>query len=214
MRLKVGSYNTPHRLAPHRQGMQWLADQGCVIICAQEHTDKDNWSPRGWKRFRPTKAQSNTIYYNPKAVRFKKGGAKRMSSPGFRSLRYITWAHFRTVKGNKAIRVGGIHLPAFKTSSKSSAAEFRKQEPMAASWLDNGPNRVLAGDFNATLPGKNWTPNLSRVGQWSKKVKTGPSGQAIDYVGVPKDGKWKVVATKLGKKFRSDHASVIVTLER
>lgn len=214
VRIKVGTANLPHRLRPHRETMKWFDSKGADVVVAQEHTDGDNWAPSGWERVRPKRGQSNTIYFRTKTMRKKKVGSKRMSSPGFRSYRDLLWVSFRVKKGGgRPVRIGGIHLPAFKTSSKTSAAEFRKQEPMAASWLSNGPNRVLGGDFNANPTGVRWCPNLRRVGRWSRGVESGPKGQKIDFVGAPKDGKWKVVKTERGPKFRSDHNPVLVTLE-
>ena len=52
--LIVAAQNWPHRLRGHnpKAGFQKLANMGADIICAEEHADIDNWSPRGWKRYR------------------------------------------------------------------------------------------------------------------------------------------------------------------
>jgi endonuclease/exonuclease/phosphatase family metal-dependent hydrolase len=199
--------------------MKWLAAQGADIICAQEHTDKDDWSPAGWKRYRPqgnedhNEAQSNTIYYNPKTVRLtKKRGAIRMSSPGFRSYRALVWGHFRTRKGNKPIRVAGLHLPAFYNDSEKNKVEYDKQAVKLANWVKKGKNRVIAGDFNGSKGGARMEP-IEAEARLSDAVKTGPNGQKIDYVGVVRGGNWKIVETVRGPKFNSDHNCVLVTLE-
>jgi endonuclease/exonuclease/phosphatase family metal-dependent hydrolase len=212
VRIVVATYNAPGRLAPHRQGFQWLADQGAAIICAQENRDKNDWSPRGWKIYRPAGATSNTIYYDPKQVRLKKKGHIQISSSDFKSDRDLVWCHFRTAKGGHPIRVGGIHLPAFYTSSAKNRREYDKQTPKMASWMKGGRNRVIGGDFNGTKGQKRLAP-IEAVTRLSAAVRTSPSGKKIDYVGVRKGGAWKIIKTVRGKKFRSDHASVLVTLE-
>jgi endonuclease/exonuclease/phosphatase family metal-dependent hydrolase len=219
VRITVATYNAPNRLKPHGRGFQWLADQGADIICAQEHTDKNDWSPRGWRRWRPTgtdglpgDATSNTIYYNPKVVRLKKKGTIQMSSPDFRNDRDIVWAHFRTRKGGHPLRVSSIHLPAFYTKNPKNRREYDRQAKKLAAWVKGGRNRVVAGDFNGTKGRKRMAP-IDAVTRLSRAVRSGPSGQRIDYVGARRGGRWRVVKTVRGKKFRSDHASVLVTLE-
>lgn len=212
MPVKVVTYNSPHRLRPHKAYMQTIADQGADIITAQEHTDSDNWSPRGWKRYRPKKAQSNTIYWNPNTVKAtKKRGALRLSTPGFRSLRYGVWMHFKTKEG--PMRVMSVHLPAFASSQASSLREFNKQTPKLAKWIRGGKYRVVAGDFNAQTGNKRMKP-VDAVTRFSAKVKSGPSGQPIDYVGVAKHGPFKITRTRLLGKGRSDHKAVMVTIEK
>ena len=135
-----------------------------------------------------------------------------MSSPDFRNDRDIVWAHFRTRKGGHPIRVAGIHLPAFYTSNPKNKAEYDRQIRKLAEWVKGGKNRVVAGDFNGSKGGARMKP-IEAVARLSAAVRSGPSGQKIDYVGVRRGGRWKVVKTVRGKKFRSDHASVLVTLE-
>jgi hypothetical protein len=212
VQIVVATYNAPNRLKPHQAGFQWLADQGAAIICAQEHTDKNDWRPKGWKRWRPTGATSNTIYYDPAVVVLKKKGTIQMSSPDFRNDRDLVWGHFRTRKGDHPLRVSSTHLPAFYTSNATNKKEYDRQIRKLAEWMKGGKNRVVGGDFNGSKGGKRMAP-IEAVARLSAAVKTGPSGQKIDYVGVRRGGRWKVVKTVRGKKFRSDHASVLVTLE-
>lgn len=213
--LKIATSNLPARLSPHFETLDWCERKGADIVLAQEHTDKDNWANQDvYNRFRPKRARSCTIYYKPSRLVPKNKGAKRLSSPGFYSLRYLVWHHFRTVDGDVPIRVGNIHLPAFKTSNPRAAVEFRRQEALAAKWLSGGKNRVLGGDFNAQVRSRFWCPNLREVGQWSDAVSSGPKGQKIDYVGSNKvNGRWEIVDTELGFKFNSDHNVVLATLE-
>lgn len=197
---------------PHRADFQKLADLGAAVIAAQENRDGDPAKncPKGWAFFRDPEAQSNAVYYNPKILSPVDDGLFRMSSPGFRSLRYIVWVRFKT-KGGRPLHFGSVHLPAFKTSSKSAAEEFRKQEPKAAAWLAGDPAAVLAGDYNAQIP-SNWTPNIQKVGVPSRQIPTGPAGQPIDYVVTHKGGLWKPTETRRIKSSSSDHDIALVKL--
>ena len=191
--------------------MQLLADDGVDIIAAQENADNDDWSPRGYKRWRPNRARSTTIYWNPKTVKATEMGHKRLSSVGFPSYRGLTFVIFQTDIG--MLEVASVHLPAFKTSKPGHAKEYRKQEQKLARYLSGSTRRVVAGDINGQIPSK-WTPNLSLSGRWSDPVPSGPRDSKIDYVGVTKTGPYKIVKTKLGDEKRSDHRPVIATLER
>lgn len=212
MSVVVATANAPHRLRPHKTDFQRLADQGVDIICAQEHADRDDWRPRGWRRWRPRVAQSTTVYWNPRTVTVKRRGHARMSSPGFHEYRGLTWVHFRTKEG--PLRVASAHPPAFKTSRPRHAREYRKQEKRMAAWLEDGAFRCIAGDINGQIPSRVWTRTLGRVGRWSKPIPSGPGGKKIDYVGVNRRGPWKIVRSALGSKGRSDHRPVIVKLEK
>lgn len=143
---------------------------------------------------------------------FKDGDTQRLSSPGFRSYRDLVWAHFLTANGGYPIRVAGIHLPAFYNDSAKNKREYDKQAPKIAEWAKGGKNRVVGGDFNGTKGGKRMKP-IDEAIRLSKAVPSGPSGQKIDYVGAVRGGSWKVVETKRGSKFNSDHNAVLVTLE-
>lgn len=213
MTVTVATANVPHRLRPHKADLQRLADSGAEIICTQEQTDTDPKAtcPRGWRYYRPKAAQSSVVYWDPARVTAKKKGWVKISSPG-KTTRGIVWVHFGT-KGRGQIRVGGVHLAAFKTRGPRQAKEYRAQEKKAAAWLAGGKNRVLAGDINGSIPSKVWTPNLTAAGRWSKRVASGPKGTKIDYVGASKRGPWRVVSTELGPKGRSDHRPVLVTFE-
>ena len=169
--ITIATFNSPHRLGPHRDAMVQLWRAGADIICAQEHADDDNWAPPGWRRFRPKGAQSTTIYWNPAAVTARKRGHAVMSSPGFRSHRGLTWVHFPTPDG--PIRVASAHPPAFKTSRPSHAREYRRQMGRMADWFHKGRNRVIAGDINGVVP-SGWTRELAAAGRWSKPVPSGP----------------------------------------
>ncbi len=211
MSVVVASYNAPHRLRPHTKAMQELADAGADIICAQEHTDRDDWRPKGWRRYRPSKAQSNTIYWNPRTVRPKKRGARRLSSPGFRSLRYGVWVAFKTDIGT--VRVMGVHLPAFYKKSETNAREYDKQVKKVARWAAGGRYRVVAGDFNGSVGNRRMRP-LEDVLRFSTPKPTGPAGQKIDYVATSRTGRLRPGLTRLGPRGNSDHAPVLVTLSR
>lgn len=222
LRVKVGTGNMPRRLAPHNRAMQWFEERGADIVLAQEHTDTDDWRPskKRWGRYRPQgtddhdEAQSNTIYWRRATIkRTKKRGAIRLSSPGFFSYRALVWAHFRVRKGNKPIRVAGVHLPAFYDRSAKARREYDKQAPKVAEWMRGGKNRVVGGDFNGTKGSERMAPIEADV-RLSRAVPSGPSGQKIDYVGVRRrGGVWKIVKTERGPKFDSDHNVVLVTLE-
>lgn len=215
--IKIATQNYPHRIlikdvAAAKATFQRLADMGCDVIVGQEQTDNDPKvvCPRGWKFYRPKIARHNAVYWNPKTVTKKRvGRVKAHVATGATWTRYIVWVHVR--KNGKPARVGGIHLPAFKTSRPANAEEFRKEEKILAKWLDGGPNRILAGDFNAQIPSK-WVPNLERVGRWSKKVVSGPHKAKIDYAGSSKKGKWHPIKTETMSS-KSDHKAVIVTFE-
>ena len=207
--ITIATFNSPHRLAPHRAAMQQIADAGADIICAQEHADVDDWTPRGWRRFRPKAAQSTTIYWNPATVTAHKRGHAVMSSPGFHEHRGLTWVHFTTPDG--PLRVASAHPPAFKTSRPSHAREYRRQMTRMAAWLHKGRNRVIAGDINGVVP-SGWTRPLAAAGRWSKPVPSGPHSAKIDYVGVNKRGPWRIHQTRLMPRSSSDHHAVLVQL--
>lgn len=214
MRLVVATWNAPHRLRPHYDGLRWADKNGVDILVCQEHADKDNWAPPGWERHRPKRAQSNTIYFRKSSVRKIKGGAIRLSSPGFKSYRDLVWAHFKTRSGGHPIRVAGIHLPAFYSSRPPNRKEYDKQAPKIAKWMREGKNRVVGGDFNGIKGQPRLRPIEADI-RLSTAVGSGPGNRAIDYVGVPKrNGAWKIVKTERGPKFKSDHRMILVTLER
>ena len=215
MTVTVSTYNAPHRLLHHGlvDDFRRLAAHSDIIV-AQEQTDHDPTltCPPGWSYYRPDVARHNVVYWNPDTVEARKRGRVQVNKrDGATWTRFIVWVHFGTAAG--PLRVGGIHLPAFKTSRPANAAEFRHQERLLAQWLDGGKNRCLAGDFNAQIPSRVWTPNLSRVGRWSPKVVSGPHRAKIDYVGVSRRGRWRVrhATTMSGG---SDHKAVIATLGR
>ena len=192
MSVTVVTWNCPARLGPHKAAMQAIADRGADIICVQENTDRNNWAPRGWKRFRPLRARSNAVYWNPKTVkRTWRRGAYRLSSVGFRSLRYGVWAHFETDEG--PMRVMSVHLPAFYHQPKS-AAEYDKQAVRLARWARGGRFRVVAGDYNGQTGNKRMRP-LDAVLRFSDKVESGPSGQPIDYVATAAHGPYRPLRT-------------------
>ena len=213
--VKIATYNAPHRLLHKnlKRDFQKLADMGCDVIVAQEQTDNDppKVCPRGWRFYRPKKARHNVVYWNPKRVKDKKRGAQKVNQhAGATWVRYIVWVHFATPIG--PMRVGGIHLPAFKTSRPANAKEFRYQEKKLTAWLKGGKWRVLGGDYNARIP-SSWVPNLQRVGRFSKQVVSGPHKAKIDYVGVAKHGPYKITSTTT-MSGGSDHKAVIVTLRK
>lgn len=207
----VATANIPPRLGPHKADMQRLADSGAAIICTQEDADSGQWTPRGWRRWRPKRARSTAIYYDPRVVTIKRRkGAKRLSSPGFGSLRYGVWAQFRTPIG--PMRVMSVHLPAFY-SKPARAAEYDKQAKKVAAWAAKRPNRVVAGDFNGSVGGKRMAPMVA-VMDFSEPVASGPKGTKIDYVAVAKQGRFRITRTQLGRAGRSDHCPVLATLAR
>ena len=219
MTLIIAAQNWPHRLAHKnpKHGFQVLADKGADIICAEEHADVDDWSPRGWKRYRGPKdehgnyvAQSTTLYFNPDAVKPHRRGHVQMSSPHFHEHRGLTWVQFTTEIG--PLRVAAAHPPAFKTSRRSHAIEYRKQMVRMANWLKAEEHRAIAGDINGVIP-SSWTRPLSQVGRWSDPVPSGPHAARIDYLGVNKKGPYKVsnVALVPGG---SDHKGVLVKVEK
>lgn len=218
MRIKVATWNAPHRLRPHHDGLRWAKRKGADVVLCQEHTDSDNWAPSGFSRVRPRRGQSNTICYRRATMRMKRSGSKRMSSPGFRSYRDLLWVAFRTKKDGHPLRVAGIHLPAFyntpnKRGEYPNRVEYDKQAPKVARWMRNGKNRVVGGDFNGSKGNKRMAP-IEKDVRLSAAVKTGPHGQKIDYVGQRRrGGTWKIVKTERGPKFGSDHNIVLVTLE-
>jgi endonuclease/exonuclease/phosphatase family metal-dependent hydrolase len=221
IRIKIGTANTPRRMAPHKRALRWLEDQGADIVLLQENTDNDDWRPskKRWGIYRPqgtkdhNEAQSNTIYWRRATIkRTKKRGAIRLSSPGFRSYRALVWAHFKVRQGNKPVRVASIHLPAFYTKSLKNKREYDRQAPKVAKWARGGRNRVVGGDFNGTKGNRRMRPIDSAV-RLSRPVRSGPKGQKIDYVGGKRGGRWVVVDTVRGPKFDSDHNVVLVTLE-
>lgn len=216
LRIKVATWNAPHRLRPHHAGLAWADKNGVDVVLCQEHTDTDDWRPdkNRWGRIRPTRAQSNTIYYRKQTMQRKKVGAIRMSSPGFRSYRDLVWAAFRVKKSTprRPVRIASIHLPAFYTSSRKNKLEYDKQAVKVAKWARGGKNRVVGGDFNGSKGGGRMAP-IEKDVRLSKAVPSGPSGQKIDYVGVRRGGTWKVVETERIQKWGSDHAMVVVTLE-
>ena len=186
---------------------------GVAIIGTQESADND-WKqlqPHGWHHFRPEAARHGIVMWDPHTVRATKTGAYRISiAKSGSNVRYIVFVNFATPIGT--LRFGVTHLPAFYDSKAGQRREYDHQEPLAAKWLDAGKLRVLAGDFNGKIPGSR-TPNLARVGRWSKQVPSGPHRAKIDYVGVTRRGPYKPVSTKMvpGK---SDHKYVVVELEK
>lgn len=209
--ITVATFNSPHRLMPHAAAFQRLADRGCVIICAQENADNDPQRnmPDGWRYYRPARARSTAVYWNPHAVDHTAHGHATVSSAGFREHRGLTWVQFDTPDG--LMRIASAHPPAFKTSRRSHAIEYRKQIRLMAEWLRNSPDRVLAGDINGRIPSL-WTRPLSRAGRWSRPVPSGPNGARIDYIGVNKHGLWQIHRTLLDQKRSSDHRAVIAQL--
>lgn len=211
--IKVATYNAPHRLQHKglKADIQKLANQGCVIIALQEVTDGDpaKYAPSGWGWERPTLARSTALLYKKSVFTRVNGGGYRMHSTSAPSAaRYITWADLKHTS-NTTIRVGSIHLPAFKTSSQARAKEFRYQENRAANWLNVSSNRILMGDFNASPTGKAWMPNMLKVGTcYSPTFQTGPTAQVIDHVWVRKgQPRPKGLSSMAGG---SDHKALIV----
>lgn len=211
--VEVVSWNTPHRLGPHTAGVAALA-RSADVIGLQEVTDRDpaRLAPPGWGHYRPTRARHNALVWDRAAVERVRCGARRVSDArsGPR-VRYLVWCHYRTPDG--PLRVGVVHLPAFYESSRRNRAEYRAQEPRVAAWLAAGRHRVLVGDYNGRVPGYR-TPTLSRVGSWSRPLRTGPSGQRIDYVGTTRTGSWRIVSAYAGPYRTSDHRPVVATLTR
>ena len=202
--MKVATANAPHRLAPHGPYFQRIADKRCVFIAAQEHADGDDWTPNGWRRFRPKEAQSSTLYFDPAWRHPKDKGWFHFE--GSHPLRGIVWMDFGDIV------LAGTHLGAFKTRNPRAARNFRREEKQAAAWLAEDPRRVLLGDFNAARS-RFWTPHLIRAGRWSQPRPSGPHGTKIDYAIANKHGPWKphTVALVDGS---SDHKAVIVNLEK
>jgi len=207
--IRVATANVPHRLRPHDAAVQRLADRGAAIIVTQEEADGPGWTPRGWRRFRPRRARSVCIYWNPDVVTRMRKGAKRLSRPGFRSPRYGVWCHFRTPEG--PLRIMGVHLPAFYAASTRNRREYDRQARKVARWASRGRFRVVAGDFNGSVTGARMRP-LIEVLAFSDKAPTGPAGQTIDYVAAAKHGPWRVVETCIMPAGRSDHRPVLAGL--
>lgn len=205
-------------MLPHSQNYDILFDQyKCDVVLGQENTDTDpkRNAPPGILYFRPKDAQSNVIYWNPKTITGSFGGAIRMSSPDFYSLRYLVW--FRFQKDGHQAHIGSIHLPAFynrpnKAGEYPNRVEYDIQEPKAAKWLRGNSFRILGGDINGQI-GANRTKNLTKAGRWSEGKRSGPSGQKIDWVGSNFQGRWYPVRTQMYKAKNSDHNAVIVTFE-
>lgn len=209
--LTVATYNTPVRLEPHGPAFQRLADDGADLICAQENGDSSprRNKPKGWKYHRPKRARSTVVYWNPKTVTVTKRGAKRMSRPGFRSLRYAVWVDALTDVGR--VRVASVHLPAFYSASEKNRAEYDHQADKLARWFRRRPDLVVGGDYNGSVGGKRMAPIVA-AGHPSDPVKTGPDGQTIDYVIVSRAGRLRPRRTRLGPRGRSDHAAVLVDI--
>ena len=217
-----GTWNTPHRLDPRRMAGDIAAatrEHGVSLWALQETTDTD-WrilKPDGWDWWRPARAQSSTLVFDPAVWEpvlrpngRRRQGSFRVHASGDRP-RYVVFAVLRHRPTGKVFKIGGVHLPAFKTRSPRQAMFFRHAEKRAAKWLGRGgPDRVLLGDFNANWG--LWTRNLNKVSVWEKprNNKTGPRNTSIDHV-LRKKGRRRpqVVATVSG---RSDHDALIVRL--
>lgn len=207
--VRIATYNSPHRLRPHAPTFAELADAGVDIIAAQENADADprRNAPAGWRWHRPKRARSTVIYWNPRTVTVTKRGAKRLSRPGFRSLRFGVWVDAKTTAGT--VRVMSVHLPAFYAKSARTRAEYDHQAAKLARWLNGGTNRIAAGDYNGSTKGSRMAP-LVAAARFSDPVDSGPHGTAIDYVAVSKRSRLRPRRTRLGPKGRSDHRAVIV----
>lgn len=199
---KISTLNAPGRLAPHDEAFQKLADLGADIICAQEHTDKDDWRPKGWERYRPTSAQSNTIYWNPATVDAGERGSHQLSSPGFESYREAVWVRFGDV------RVISVHLPAFYASRPGRKEEYDKQVQRLLDFIE--PGDVIGGDFNGSVGGKRMAPLVEAL-DFSDPKPTGPGGAKIDYVAATSP--YVTGETRLVRVPSSDHDAVIVVVE-
>lgn len=182
------------------------------MILAQEHTDNDPEAncPEGWDYHRPDVARSNVVYWNPATIRVRKRGANRLSTPGFRSLRYLVWVGADTAAG--PMEIASIHLPAFYSSSEANRKEYDRQAAKVAEWVRGSELRVVGGDFNGKTGNRRMRP-IDEVLDLSDPVPSGPAGQPIDYVGVAKAGPYRVVGTERMAATNSDHAAVIVTVE-
>lgn len=211
--LLVATANVPHRLLGHGLGhdMQRLANMGVAIIGTQESADND-WKqiqPHGWHHFRPSEARHGIVMWNPHEVHAVKMKAERISiAKSGNNVRYIVWVHFNTPIG--PVRFGVVHLPAFYTSKAAQRREYDHQEPLAAKWLNGGKYRALVGDFNGRIPSKR-TPNLSKMGRWTKQVPSGPHNAKIDYIGTAKRGPYKPTRTRMVAG-GSDHKYVLADL--
>lgn len=200
--ITIVTANLPGRLAPHRDALAWCHRQGADIVLAQEHRDGDNWAPRGWGRYRPSAARSNTIYHRRSTVdRTPRKGFVRLSS-----TRVLLWRHFRF--SGRPIRVASVHLPAFYHQNKAS---YDRQARAVAQWARGGRHRVVGGDFNGSKGGARMEPIVDAV-RLSRPVPSSPQGNPIDYVGGVRGGSWRVVDTVRGPRFDSDHNLVLVRL--
>lgn len=212
--VKMATYNAPHRLQHKglKADIQRLADQGCEIIALQENADNDpkNYCPNGWGWIRPAAARSAALLYKKSTFDKINSGVSKVSAPGD-TYRGVVWGDFRHKSSNRSVRIGSVHLAAFKTSSNDRARIFRYQEKKAADWLGSSGNRILLGDFNAS-PGGKWMPNMLRVGRcYSPLLKTGPQGTKIDHVWVPKGRPRPVgLSTMSGG---SDHKALIARVD-
>lgn len=211
--IKIAALNAPERLAPHTRSFEKAVNQGAAIICAQEHTDKspERECPKGWEYYRPENAQSNVVYWDPKQVGVLNTGLTRLSSVGFKPLRYLVWVEFETTEGY--MKVASIHLPAFKTTNDTRGKEFLVQQKKAADWLLEDKRNVIAGDFNGNIPGRKWLPDYTDACRATNQVPSGPKGQPIDYVTVHKDGPFSILRTLLFTAPTSDHNMVMGVLE-
>ena len=161
--MKVATANAPHRLAPHGPYFQRIADKGCVLIAAQEHADGDDWTPDGWRRFRPEEAQRSTLYYNPA------GGARRTG-----------WFHLRagTRCGASSGWTSGTSCSRARTWARSKPATHGQPATSAArrsrrGLAGRGPSPGPAGRLQRhEEPDLDSSPDPRR--RWSQPRPSGP----------------------------------------
>jgi endonuclease/exonuclease/phosphatase family metal-dependent hydrolase len=211
--LVAASYNCPARYDPGRRAdLQKLADMGAMLIAVQEVQDRHAKAiaPDGWRAYRPEKARSAAVLYDPAAVKIIERGHYRVNQPGTVTRR-IVWVLAESQATGQQARFGSVHLPAFKTRSDANAEAFRYAEERAARWLQRDALNVLVGDLNAS-ENKRWMPNLLRVGVFERPaVVTFPRhGSLIDHAVRPKGQlRAQVLATLDGA---SDHHALIFRL--
>lgn len=186
--VKVATANRPQRMgdAANVRVVQTLANRGNAVIACQEVPDSDaaKITPHGYGRHRPGVAKSEVIYWEREVWEVLGRGAFKISSDKAPAPRYIVWVLLRHRATGHVVRIGCVHMVAFKTSRWGK--EYRHQAAMVAEWLGRHGHRVLLGDYNGSFEG-HWLDPVAEVARdHTPTTHSGPEGQNIDLIVVNK----------------------------
>jgi hypothetical protein len=208
------TWNCPHRMDPTGdKRRRFIANRivplGVSVLLLQEVTDSAaTLFPEHFDVHRPKAAQSAAIGWDRRVWRCALKGKYRLHRPirDRATPRYIPWVVLVNRFSGERVRIGPLHLPAFKDRDE---ARFRYHARRAGTWLGRPGNRVLGGDWNASPKG-DWLDPVLSVGFHSPLAKTGPHQQTIDFFVRKHDRPRFRFVTTIRDSGVSDHACYVV----